>query len=343
MSLINPPRIAPELHPLMNRVCVMVLVASVLLSGCSDADESSALVQDYGNDNDEGGGNLPDVVDESIMFPADVDGDDRQGLIVTGLAGLPATQVNSPWLAMTRTFWSVSAIGLSPDPATGSMPSQSGNVAVELAVYADDFPVAAHLQYLDRPLDSCVVHQNTSWNDSEIDNPPPPSISGGQSLVINTPSGPWYSTRARLSADGQIVYESKDQLPGELPANASLSIPGSTFPTVSDYPLHAPQPVTRLQPGIEQSVDEGTLLRWVSVPHNTWVKIDWLAFDDAGDFLGFPVSCHVIDDGAFEPSVDVRTALAGMTVRLAVRYSRVYSRLDVRNGIVFYQEMEVAE
>lgn len=273
---------------------------------------------------------IPIAADNAQPFPPDLDEDDREGLVVTGLNGLSATDVVSPWLAVSRSFRSVSDT------------EAPGDGEVLLTRYADDFPVSAHLDYLDIPVDSCVLRSADSA-EAETDNPPPASISGGQTVVINTPSGPWFSFEATNHADGQTSYRATDLLPGALPEQSSLSIPGSSFPTMAAYLLYEPEAVERLEPDVRQEATAESSLRWVPGEHNTLVKIDWMAFSEEGDVVEFPVSCFVRDDGAFQPSVTTQAALATMTRRLEVRYSRIYARLDVINGMVFYQESEIAE
>ena len=134
-----------------------------------------------------------------------------------------------------------------------------------------------------------------------------------------------------------------DQLPGAFPEGTSLSIPGSSFPTVAAHLLYQPKAVERILPEAAQAVSSESRLQWVAGQQNTAIKIDWLAFDGNGEFAGFPVTCLARDDGEFLPDAVTRAMLAGSTHRLELRYSRVYARLDVYNGIVFYQEAEVAE
>lgn len=318
---------------------VFVMMMTILISGCSDPPESvsdgsgsgSGHGVEQSQEGEEGRDGPPKTVDVSSAFPDDADNDDQEGLVITGLDGLSAADVVSPWLAVTRSFRSVSD------------PDQMGDGEVELVRYADDFPVAAHLDYLDLPLDACQIRQLDDDVETEDENPPPPAISGGQSVVFNTASGPWFTFDLTHLAKEAFVYTAAGQLPGAFPEGISLSIPGSSFPTVAAHQLYQPQAVDRILPDAAQAASSESRLQWVAGKQNTAIKIDWLAFDDEGEFVGFPITCLARDDGEFLPDAVTRAMLAGSTHRLQIRYSRVYARVDVLDGIVFYQEAEVAE
>ncbi len=319
---------------------LIILLMTTLASACSDLPESvgsdgsgnhSGQGMEQSVDEEEGRDGPPNTLEVSSAFPDDTDDDDREGLLVTGLDGLSAADVVSPWLAVARSFRSVSD------------PNQMGDGEVELVRYADDFPVAAHMDYLAWPLDTCQIRQLDADGEAEDDNPPPSAISGGQSIIFNTASGPWFTFDLTHSADDAFVYQAAGQLPGAFPQGVSLSIPGSSFPTVAAHPLYQPSAVERILPDAAQAASSESRLQWVAGQQNTAIKIDWLAFDDRGEFVSFPVSCLARDDGEFLPDAVTRAVLAGSTHRLELRYSRVYARLDVYNGIVFYQEAEVAE
>ena len=327
-------------HPLQCHKKLFILLMTLLATACSDLPESvvsdgsgsdSGRGVEQGQEEEEGSDGPPDTIDVSSAFPDDTDNDDQEGLIITGLDGLSAADVVSPWLAVTRSFRSVSD------------PDQMGDGEVELVRYADDFPVAAHLDYLDLPLDACQIRQLDDDVETEDGNTPPPAISGGPSVVFNTASGPWFTFDLTHSAEEAFVYQAVDQLPGAFPEGTSLSIPGSSFPTVAAHLLYQPKAVERILPEAAQAVSSESRLQWVAGQQNTAIKIDWLAFDGNGEFAGFPVTCLARDDGEFLPDAVTRAMLAGSTHRLELRYSRVYARLDVYNGIVFYQEAEVAE
>ncbi len=328
------------LHSRRFRAVYILLSTAILTIGCTDLPEpDSRGAADHGGTGSENGMADDDRVEEApgstgnalAVFPADVHGDDRTGLIVTGLDGLSAEDVVSPWLAVTRVFRSLSD------------PDHRGDSEIELVRYADDFPVAAHREYLDLPIDHCRAGMENADRETVDENPPPPTVSGGATVVFNTPSGPWFTFQAARNTDQQIVYSSQNRLPAAFPEDITLSIPGSLFPTVSAHPLYEPQPVERLSPETQQTVTADSRLQWVAGQGNTLIRIDWLAFDDNDVFTGFPLTCLVKDDGEFALDSAARSALTDRASRLAVRYSRIYARLDVINGVVLYQEVEIAE
>ncbi len=272
----------------------------------------------------------------SAMFPVDVDNDDRPGLIVTGLNGVDPVDLVSPWLVNAQTF------------RLDSITPGSGDGFVDMLRYQDDFPVAIHIDFFEQELGSCDIRDPAVPQpiDSGDGGSPPPLISGGSTVVINTPSGPWFTYEAQLNSDnGNIFYSTNDQLPGALPVGATLSIPGDAFPTVAAHPLYEPAPPVRLLPDITQFVAPDSIYSWI--PENTapaFVKLNLLAYSgDDNFFEGFFVTCYLEDDGAFTMPDEVVDYVATTPFNLEARYSRVYARLDFTNGIVIYQENEVAE
>lgn len=272
-----------------------------------------------------------------VKYPPDDEGNDPAGMIVTGVDENGGSMAISPWLVSIRLF------------RRESEPSDKGKVTVELTRYTEDFPVSAHIGFYREPLDTCLVRNKENQEGVDRSNPPPPGINGGETVVLNMPSGPWLSLERTLMPDQQLTYREQKLLPGTLPEEATLSIPGAAFPTVAAYPLYEPEPVARLLPNDSLPITAESRFSWIPSHQSTHVKIDFMARDEGGDFQWFPVSCWVRDDGTFELPAAVNEALEPFelqveaTPRLLVRYSRVYSRVDLLGGIVFHQRMEIAE
>ena len=270
-------------------------------------------------------------------YPPDDESDDPAGMIVTGVNENGGSMAVSPWLVAIRLF------------RRESDPSSKEEVSVELTRYAEDFPVSAHIGFFGDPLDTCMIRSRQGQDGFDRTNPPPPGISGGDTVVLNMPSGPWLLLERMLGPDQQLIYRAQNELPGTLPEEATLSIPGAAFPTVAAYPLYEPEPVVRLLPNDSQPVTTESQFSWVPSHQSTHVKIDFMAFDNRGDFQWYPVSCWVRDDGTFELPAAVNEALEPFELQveslpgLLVRYSRVYSRVDLLDGIVFHQHLEIAE
>ncbi len=328
-------------------------ISALVLSGCTQSDTTPDITPDSSQGGathvfpiDDATGSPPaglSLDDESadlpgeVKHPSDNEGDDPVGMIVTGLNELDSSQVVTPWLVSVRMFRSASAV------------SNTGDMRVELTRYAEDFPVSAHIVFFTESLDTCVIRNSEDEQGADQSNPPPPGIDGGGTVVLNMPSGPWISLDRTLVSNEQLLYRAQDTLPGNLPAATTLSIPGSAFPTVGAYSLFEPAPVIRLLPAVSQPVTTESRYSWVPLNHSEYVKIDFMAYDETGVFQGYPSSCWVIDDGSFDLPGEVSEALEVLEIqaangsRLAVRYSRVYSRVDLIDGIVFHQGMEVAE
>lgn len=328
-----------------------LFISALVLSGCTESGSTPDITPDSSQGGathvlpaDDATDSPPTVLslnDDSadlpgeLKYPSDNEGDDPVGMIVTGLNELDPSQVVTPWLVTVRMFRSASAA------------SNTGDVRVELTRYAEDFPVSAHIVFFTELLDTCIIRNSEDEQGADQSNPPPPGIDGGGTVVLNMPSGPWISLERTSVSNEQLIYRA--QLPGNLPAATTLSIPGSAFPTVGAYSLFEPAHVVRLLPDVSQPVTAESQYSWVPFNHSDYVKIDFMAYDETGIFLGYPSSCWVTDDGSFELPEEVSEALevfeiqAANSSRLAVRYSRVYSRVDLIDGIVFHQRMEVVE
>ena len=340
-------RVSHSWRPLLAFVNILVLSActdsgsiSDLTPDSSQGDAIPTFPIDDANDSppaelslDDDSADLPG----EVKYPSDNEGDNPVGMIVTGLSEVDPSQVVAPWLVSVRMFRSASAA------------SNTGNMRVELTRYAEDFPVSAHIGFYTEPLDTCVVRNSEHEPGADQSNPPPPGIDGGETLVLNMPSGPWVLLDRTSVVNEPLFYLAQKKLPGNLPAATTLSIPGSAFPTVGAYSLFEPAPVMRSAPVVSQPISAESQYSWVPLNHSEYVKIDFMAYDDSGIFQGYPSSCWVIDDGSFDLPGKVSEALEVLEIqavngsRLAVRYSRVYSRVDLIDGIVFHQEMEVAE
>lgn len=315
--------------PLNSRCGGCVLSRSVffawlmLLTSCNSAQD--ALTRD-----DSSSGALASTVEP---YPEDVEGDDRPGLIVTGLEpdeGVPST---SPWLVSSSTF------------RKASITPGTGDGFLMLFQYPDDFPIAAHLDFYEMRLDTCKVYPPDEAQAAEQqprDSLPPPAISGGNNVVINTQSGPWFQYDIVNTDDG-VVYETDNELPGVLPESATLSVPGKLFPTISAHPLFEPPRPVRLLPQSSRKLTSNSAYSWIPADGSGYMQIDFLGYSDQQRFAGFLATCWVEDDGSFIMPDEVKSLVSESEYEFKVRYSRVYQRLDVANGIVIRQQNQVSE
>jgi len=255
------------------------------------------------------------------------------GLIVTGFDGANA-DATSPW------FVSVDLFRLDSNIA------ETGDGEIFLNGYSNDFPISRHVDFFIRSLDTCNVvdldAENTGGGGTDGGNPPQ-FISGGETVVINTPSGPWF-TFERSGEAGDYEYSVNNELPGEiLPAGATLSIPGDEFPTLAAHPLFDPEVPVRILPDPDVPVASDSDFSWIPSTTKSRVRISLLAYDETDAFVGFAGGCNVIDDGAFTMPVNVKEFIGNTRFRLEARYTRYYERIDFVNGIVVRQSNGIAE
>lgn len=251
------------------------------------------------------------------------------GLAVYGLDDQPADQVFTPWLAAVSNFRSQSAEG-------------GGKISVRTLQYRDDRSMQDYIDFRlgQVELDTCTIEgQDGNGNSGGSSSGTPPYVSGGSQVVINSPSGPWLT----LDINNELRYVD-DLMPRPLPDNATLSIPGDVFPTVSSYPLYVPAAPIRLSPVVGSAPEADTQYTWQpgSDPSGH-IGVDFLEFDSNGNFLGFPVYCEARDDGQFELPLDALNAVLTNENRVIVRYSRESRRIDYIDGIAFFQGMEISE
>ncbi len=269
----------------------------------------------------------------TAQFPSAANDSGPESMIVTGYNDSNA-DATSPWLVVTDMF------------RLNSILDATGDGSVRMRQYSGDFPVSRHVEFYTRELDTCEIFNPDApdgGGGEGGDTEPSPYISGGVNIVINTPSGPWF-TYERASVNGGSEYSVDNELPGEvLPAGATLSIPGDEFPTVAAHPLYDPEPPVRLLPDPDLPLSGDSAYSWIPTSGKTRIRAAVLAYDDDNNFIDFVVTCDLRDDGAFDMPADVKEFIANYRNRLYVRYSRVYDRLDFANGIVIRQRNTIAE
>jgi len=293
-----------------------VLLVTLIISACSGDDDGLF----------EG----PD--DNNTQSPQTLGDSGPESLIVTGIDANNA-DATSPWLVSTYQF------------RLNSELDSTGDATVNLRRYQNDFPVSRHVEFHTIELDTCEIYDpDAPSTGGGGGGNVPPTISGGDTIAINTPSGPWF-TFNRTVVDGQFKYTINNGLPAELlPAGATLSIPGDAFPAVAAHPLYDPAPPVRLLPDENIPVSTDSAYSWIPSDGKTFMQI-WLIAYNATDnsFVDFAVGCDVRDDGSFTMPADVINFISTTPYRLQARYDRIYHRIDFVNGIVIRQRNEVSE
>jgi len=267
------------------------------------------------------------------QFPSAVFDAGPDSLIVTGFDETNA-DATSPWLVNLRLFRLNSQLG------------ETGDGDIDLVRYNDDFPVSTHVDFYTSELDVCEINDPNAPASGGGDggDGPPPSISGGVTVTINSPAGPWF-TFERDIVVGESFYATDNGLPAELlPAGATLSIPGDVFPAVVAHPLFDPPAAPeRLLPDADAPITANSAYSWIPGTDKTRMEILLLAFEDDGSFVDFVVICDVVDDGAFTMPADVVEFVSTTPLQLEARYDRAYDRVDFVDGIVIRQLSAIGE
>jgi len=294
---------------------IMLALVS-LLAGCDGGhtDPDQTNVQTEGNQT---------AVDAELNL-------EYPGLSVYGLGSNSADQVSTPWLSSIQLAWSDSG----SDWGYGGFSGQTVQYRQRTAQDEIDF----RLGQID--LDNCVI-RNTSSGGGNASTGSIPYVSAGQSMTINTSAGPWLVVDA--TAEGRYRVGS---LPGALPVDGSVSIPGDVFPSVGAYPLFKPAAPVRLDPPAGIDFELSGALRWLADESvNNHIIIDFREYDNRGEHIGTPVFCTVVDDGEFEIPIDILGKLAEIDrdSDLRVLYSRQHRRVEYSDGILYFYSASVVE
>jgi len=191
-------------------------------------------------------------------------------------------------------------------------------------------------------LDTCEIFaDDDSSSAGSDDSGVLPFVTAGPVVVINSPSGTWFT----VPQAGNGIYEVDDQLPGALPIGATLSIPGDEFPSVGAIPLETPSAPVRVSPtnGVLTG-DEDYI--WVAERGaGVSITIDISEFDDSGNFQRFFAACNVRDGGLFVMPADVLSAMAVASPDsvFIARYSRTIRSLGLVEGVAVFSRIIVAE
>jgi len=253
---------------------------------------------------------------------------DLGGLVVRGMSGDSSIEVN-PWLVTIRTF-----------RAEVQTPG-SGDARISTLQYNGTRTVQDNIDYYNGlvELDTCEINtDNGDGGGSGGDGPP--YVTAGESVVINEPGGTWFT----INQGEPGRYEVNNELPDAIPQGATVSIPGAVFPSVGAIPITEPAPPLRLLPDTGP-VNAASEYSWV--PGNgaagQFMRLAFLEYDNAGNFIDFRIGCDLVDDGAFTLPVDVRFEISNNVNFLEVRYARQLRSVEVVDGVVVYKRAGVAE
>jgi len=293
-------------HTTLMRSAYTALSTLLLLSACS----SSGSGDDASNT-------------ESANLP---------GLAISGLGNRDAADIANPWLATIRAF------------RVDSRTPGTGDFKVSTIEYSDSYTVQDSIDWYGSQveLDTCEITEpedtTIGIGDSGGSNSVP-YVSAGESVVINAPNGTWFT----LNEGDTGIYEVDNELPEAIPAGATVSIPGSVFPSVGAIPINEPAAPVRIAPDFGP-VSIVSQYQWQAAGGDgVFMSLSFLEYDSTGDFVDFAISCNLEDDGEFTPPDDVLTAIANTTNTLEVRYNRRVRTLALVEGVVAYSRISVAE
>ena len=336
----------------MSRIATLALLAAAVsfVGACSDDDPSSPAPVVIGggpmspDDGVQGtmDGGEPDATDDGEpgmtedVVTGQVDApeippgrDDRPGLAVRFPGDRNPDALSSPWLAIVNVF------------QIAPRPESTGGLYVRLLRYDDGLAFFDHADFYTGELDTCDIRfpEESADGDGDGDGNRPPRVSGGEAVTLSSAGAPWASVPFSPESG---EYDGDDVFPAAMPDDLTLSLPGAAFPAIDALPLFVPDAPERLSPNFDETVTGATEYRWVPGDDGAFVQIVFLRFVD-GAFAGFPISCDVVDDGAFELPDDAVAALAAMPGTTTVRYTRRLRRIDFRDGVAVLRRVTIAD
>lgn len=255
----------------------------------------------------------PEPPPDSLSYP---------GLSVHGLGGEDANQLSTRWFTTVRMY-------RNDNIADGSF------ITAGPREYASPNSLQTYIDYRLNlvDLDNCIVRPNGETDESPVfAGTSWETVSAGAEIFVNTPAGPLYT----ISIDDDNRYRINDVSP-PLPALATLSLPGETFPTVAAYPISDTEPPENLTPGPAAVVGASSTYSWTAgTDTSSYIEILFSEYDADG-ITGAPIRCDVLDDGEFELPQDAFDYIVSSENTIRVRYFRVQRRLDYIDGILFLQ------
>jgi len=254
------------------------------------------------------------------------------GMIVTGLNGVKAFNIDAPKLLSFYTF-------NRGDEAVGE-----GYMSVIMYDYGEGITMQDYIDFYQPKVDVCEIFINDNDDSDDGGSSGPPRLNIGDRMAINSAGAVWVS----LENDGEEtpIYETTDGLPGSIPTDATLNIPtNDVFPAVNGYPVNKVAAPVRLGPDRSNWVTADSLFSWLPGNNaNETIGIDFYGYDTVtGDYIEDIANCEVTDDGNFELPADLDQALRSYGNSIDAFYYRDSVRLDLIDGVMFRQLNRVRE
>ncbi len=251
------------------------------------------------------------------------------GLAINGLTNSDATMLN-PWLTSVNAF------------RFESNTPGSGDIRVATIQYNESRTVQDSIDWYSGniQLDTCeIAEEETNSGGDSGGTSSVPYVSGGDNVVISSPEGTWFT----LSEGDTGIYEVDNELPGVIPAGATISIPGLVFPAVGAIPISEPPAPVRITPAFGPISTESVYQWQASGGNGEYIRLSFIEFDSNGDFVGFPIGCDLEDDGEFSLPDNVLLAISNISNTLEVRYTRRIRSLSMVEGVMAFTRISVAE
>ena len=137
------------------------------------------------------------------------------------------------------------------------------------------------------------------------------SISAGEILTVLSPAGTFVELN-RVSFDNEIAYELEENslLPGSIPANAVVNIPGDVFPAFNDVAILAVEEIANFTPSTGPIPATATFT-WTptSASAQSFMTLGLVTdFSMINDSFS-SVTCSIVDDGSFTLPTDIQAQL----------------------------------
>lgn len=298
---IDPERLSSDDVSNFNRASFMSYVRCLVLSAIALTLVSCA------SDNDSGSS-------DGLHYP---------GLSVHGLGGEDPSQLSTQWYSTVRMY-------------RDEMFEDGSFITVRPRQYLSENTLQSYIDFqlglVD--LDNCIVRPNGETDTSPVfTGSSRRSVSAGAEIFINTPLAPLYT----INIDDENEYRINGVSP-PLPEQATLMLPGDTFPTVAAYPIYDAEQPVNLTPGYETVTANSTYTWTAGSDSSSFIEILFIDYDASSSDERSPIRCDVLDDGEFELPQDALDYLASREgYDIQVRYYRSKRRLDYIDGVLFLQ------
>jgi len=282
---------------------------TALLAGCSSSSTSTS---------------------EPIVRISEVD---VPGLIVTGLNGRQPDEIFPGFYVSIFTY------------RTEGRFDGDGTARVNLLDYEGGTNFQVFIDFFTPEAEACenfIVANNTPSSGSgsgDGGGTPPPRLFAGNSVTFKSGDSTWLELVP--DGDAEPSYESSTGMPGPMPENATLSIPGSSaFPSVDLYPLIDTEFPIRLSPDVDELVRTDSLFSWMpSAQEGQLMGLNFLGYNADGSFRERVAECNVIDDGNFQVPTDILELIGNYDGTVEVAYFRYARKLDLIDNTVFIQRV----